>query len=155
METKLNNETRHAADVMLALQRYAFDRITNRQGFEWRLCISLWTVAAILLGFLLKGDIALTATTEKVGLTMLAALMPLLHFLWIRGAGRRSRLDMLMSIFWDKQLLRLMNVDYDSDITDELGRLKTTTGQVRTYSFLFQVSTTILLAIGIACAAWK
>ncbi len=84
MERKLSNEAKQLADVMLALQRYAFDRIKNRQGLEWRLCISLWTVSVILLGFLLKGDIAIAGLLERLGITVLAVLVPFLHLHWIR-----------------------------------------------------------------------
>jgi hypothetical protein len=155
MESKLSNEDKQLADVMLALQRYAFDRVKNRQGMEWRLCISLWTVSVILLGFLLKGDIAIAGPTEKATLSVLAVLVPVLHFIWIKGAGRRGRLDMLTSMFWDNQLLELLTVNYDEDLQAELDSLKSTAGNAGTYSFLFQICTTVLLAIGILCATWK
>jgi len=154
MKKELKDDEKNLSDVLLALQAHAFNSVKNRQGFEWRLSISLWTASVILLGFLLKGDIPAVTVWVKIGLTCAAIVMVVLHLLWAKGAGRRTRADIHVAYFWEKKVCELLDTNYPGELQKELDALQLTAGYIRTYSFLFQISTTFFIALTLICAIW-
>ncbi|MBA7696989.1 hypothetical protein ES703_105647 [subsurface metagenome] len=154
MKKELNDDEKNLTDVLLSLQTHAFNSVKNRQGFEWRLSISLWTAFVILLGFLLKGDVPELTVWMKLGVTCVATVIVVLHLFWVKGAGRRTRADIHVEYFWEKQVRQLLDTNYTDSLQKELDALQSTSGYIRTYSFFVQLSTTFFLALAIICAVW-
>ena len=154
MKKLLNNDEKRAAEVLLSLQASAFNSFNERRRYEWRLCISLWTASAVLLGFLLKGEIQAISPWLKWGLTVVAALMMVLHAIWMKGAGRRNRADIHVAYFWEEKTRDILDAAYPKKLETELRALRETSGRLTSWSFFFQLATTILLALAIICATW-
>jgi hypothetical protein len=154
MKTELKEDEKRLVDVLLSLQKHAFESVKNRQAMEWRLSISLWTVSVLLLGFLLKGDIANLNTLVKFGLTIIAAAAFVSHVGWAKGAGKRTGADINVTYFWEGKTRELLGVKYPDQLQKELDVLREASGHLRTYSFSFQLLTTLFLALGIVCVVW-
>ena len=154
MRPQLNGEKKHLADVLLALQGHALGSVNTRREYEWKLSIAVWTASAILLGSMLTGQIKLLDTYPKVGLTCLAVCIVLLHLAWMKGAGRRNRADIRAACFWEEQTRALLDASYPEELTHEFSNLRASSGRLHTYSYLFQLSVTILLAVAVILKAW-
>jgi hypothetical protein len=154
MREDLTEGQKRLVDVLLSLQSHAFNSIKNRQSMEWRLSVSLWTAGAILLGFLVRGDVPDVSVWVKAAVTCLAIALVALHMLWARGAGRRTGSDVRACYHWEGQVRETLEAEYPAEMQAEMGRLRSSAGQLRTYSFLFQISTTALLAFTIIAAVW-
>ncbi|MFO8006715.1 MAG: hypothetical protein R6V05_03170 [Candidatus Brocadiia bacterium] len=155
MREELTEGQKRVVDVLLSLQSHAFSSIENRQAMEWRLSISLWTAAAILLGFLIKGDVQEISVWVKLSVTALAVAVVALHMLWAKGAGRRTGSDVRVCYFWERQTRKQLDAEYPPEMEAEMGKLRSTAGQLKAYSLFFQISTTALLAFTIIAVVWS
>jgi hypothetical protein len=154
MKNNLQDEEKNLADVLMSLHTDAFNRFKNRQYYEWRLSISLWTASAILLGFLLKGDIHDLNFWIKGIMTFFAIALSLSHYFWFKGAGKRTQMDTEASIFFEQKIQKLIDVDHSEEYQKELANLLKTSGKFLSYSYLFQFSITCLISIAIICVVW-
>ena len=154
MKKQLKDDEKRAAEVLLSLQASAFNSFNERRRYEWRLCISVWTASAVLLGFLLKGEIQAVSLWIKWALTGFAAFMIVLHAIWMKGAGRRNRADIHVAYFWEEKTRDVLDVKYPPELESELQALRAKSGRLTSWSFFFQLATTILLALAIIWATW-
>jgi hypothetical protein len=140
MKNKLTEDEKRLADVLLSLQTHAFNSLNERRRYEWRLSISLWTAMVVLLAFLLKREVALLSVWVKVALTLVAAVVAVLHAVWMKGAGRRNGADVRTSYFWEAKTRELLDVEYPKAHQTELDAFQATSGYFRTFSYVYCLS---------------
>ena len=108
-------------DAILRLKKDCFDRSKSRRDMEWKMSIAIWTALGVLLGLLVKGEFQIETESLKnmVGqiLVAIGLIISFLHFLWMKGAGKRTMNDHKFSIhhyrlFFKKALIRHIFTSY-------------------------------------------
>jgi len=154
VKAKLTEDEKQLTDVLQFLQSHAFNSFNERRKQEWKLSFSLWGALVILLGFLLKGDVAPLETAMQIGLTFATVTVIVLHGIWMKGVGRRNRADIHSCYFWEKTIRDTLDVKYEQEHEDTLKELRATSGYFKTFSLFFELGVTIVLALALICATW-
>jgi len=70
-------------------------RFENRQTYEWKVCLAVWSALGLLAGSVATGraQIALTPTRQYIGLGLLVLIVGVFIFLWQYGLARRFNSD--------------------------------------------------------------
>lgn len=156
-KVELSDHEKSLIDVYLTLQNYGFKRAQNRQNMEWKLSFSIWTTLSIVITSLLKGDFAYPKVIINNDLisafngafVFIALTIFFLHFLWMYGAGQRTRLDQMISLYFDGKIQNRINFEYPNEITELLAKGKKSAGKIISYSIGVQLIITLVLALSV------
>jgi len=84
----MNNEEKNKFDSIEVLRQSAWNSFQHRQGFEWKICLALWTALSSFIGMILSGKCGriehLTATITTIVCLFIIGL----YLYWIEKATR-------------------------------------------------------------------
>ena len=113
----MNTEEKNEFDAIFALQEMTWNRINNRQGAEWKLTISLWSVLSIFIGTLITGKISILQSPYTAIIIVLGiAFICVLYILNLIKVSKFQIYQLTRLSDFDKRLFMLSDV-ITSDIT--------------------------------------
>lgn len=78
-------------ECLSTLRKAAWDDFNRRSGYEWRMCIALWTAALAFIGMVVTDRVEQTISRWPVA--VIAGLVFLLHCFWQWNVATTNRLD--------------------------------------------------------------
>jgi len=142
------------------LRSAAYKSFTDRREYEWKFCLSIWTVFTIYLSALVigppksNGSLAISGCSLFLGTFVLSALVVVTHYLWTKGMLRANALNTKMEVQMTESMRTILNFEWDAEVRDYVAQIRSTNGTVKHWSHFAELLITFLLACAVVCAAW-
>ncbi len=116
----MNNQDKNKADILLSLSKIGWDNFERRRAHQWKFNISIWTAFSAFIAIVVtRGPVAMPCECLYICLSIAICLaVTLAHGYWLRSVRARDRLDKDIAIFFEGRIMKLLQVEYPSDIKD-------------------------------------
>lgn len=135
-------------DSLATLWKGGWDQFNERRKYEWKVCIAIWTAYAAFVALVITGRITTIDDSVLVGTITCAALIIVLHAIWIHGLGQANRLDRKIAIHYERKMQDLVSHPFPAELESELRGPRDRMGRLtRNWSHQAQMGITLVLSI--------
>lgn len=150
----MNEETKRQWDALNDLRKAAFERFNSRRTVEFQLLTMFWGALAALILLILKGEVKSWGNFHFFVVAVISVSSFFSFIRWTKGMNEANKLDRDTSLFFESEMMKLVQLSYSVGINTKLAENSSRAGVFSYWSHQLQLMVTALLVTTLISVAW-
>jgi len=113
----MENFQKDKFDSLTVLWQGAWNQFNERRRYEWKGSMAVWTFYAAYMTAILSGKFPTLGQQWPVLVSVLLAILAILHFRWLHGIASRNQIDQKIALSYEPAMKDMVGVTFDDALT--------------------------------------